>query len=389
MTVAETAVPIYGDQDFYVPYFEVHLGGAPLNQDIVHDIIQVTYKDNIDEIDSFDIDINNWDADTRDFKYVDSRTFDPGKRIELWMGYFGKDSLRLMIRGEITSLRPDFSSGGQPRLTVSGLNLLHRLRTEQISKAYEDLTDSQIAREVCGRLKITPLTDPAAEAAEQPYTYIVQDKKYDILFLMERARRIGYDLFVIEDPQTKESTLYFGPSVNVKKVAYQLVYGLGKHVPGVGQGTIGPSLVQFQPTLVTANQVSEVTVRGWDPKHKKEITHTATRSDLKIKDAGLLGRQDSADQSFGERREIISDRPVNSLQEARTLALETLTDIAKDMVKGNGSTVGLPDLRAGRIIFLDGLGARFSGRYFVTSTTHTSGDGGYTTSFECRREELQ
>ena len=71
--------------------------------------------------------------------------FDPGQRLELWMGYFGKNSLRLMIRGEITSLRPDFPADGQPRLTISGLNLLHRLRTEQVSKAYEGLTDSQIA----------------------------------------------------------------------------------------------------------------------------------------------------------------------------------------------------------------------------------------------------
>jgi phage protein D len=389
VSTVEVPVAIYGDQDFYVPYFEVRVGGSPLTQDVVHDMLQVSYKDNVDEIDSFDIDINNWDADKRDFKYVDDRMFDPGQRLELWMGYFGKDSPRLMIRGEITSLRPSFQADGQPRLTISGLNLLHRLRTEQVSKAYEGLTDSQIARQVCGRLKIDLVTDPAAEANEQPYAYIVQDKKYDIIFLMDRARRIGYDLFVIEDASSKKSALYFGPSVNVKKVAYQLVYGLSKHVPGVGGATIGPSLMQFQPTLTTANQVDEVAVRGWDAKHKKEITYTAKRADLKVKDAGLLGRSDAADQSFGQRREIISDRPVNSLDEAKTLAFETLTDIAKDMIKGSGSTVGLPDLRAGRIVFLDGLGARFSGRYFVTSTTHSSGDGGYTTSFECRREELQ
>ena len=38
---------------------------------------------------------------------------------------------------------------------------------------------------------------------------------------------------------------------------------------------------------------------------------------------------------------------------------------------------------------IDGVGTRFSGRYFVTSTTHTIGDSGYTTQFECRREELK
>ncbi len=57
------------------------------------------------------------------------------------------------------------------------------------------------------------------------------------------------------------------------------------------------------------------------------------------------------------------------------------------MIQGSGSTVGVPTLRAGTIIFIEKLGERFSGRYFVTSTTHTIGDGGYTTQFNCRREE--
>ena len=58
------------------------------------------------------------------------------------------------------------------------------------------------------------------------------------------------------------------------------------------------------------------------------------------------------------------------------------------MVKVSGSTVGLPNLRAGSVVEIDGLGSRFSGRYFITATTHSIGDSGYTTQFECRREEL-
>ena len=88
------------------------------------------------------------------------------------------------------------------------------------------------------------------------------------------------------------------------------------------------------------------------------------------------------------RQEVITDKLVATEQEARTLARETLEDISKDMIKGNGSTVGLPDLRAGGVIEIGGLGERFSGRYFITATTHTIGNSGYTTQFECRREEL-
>jgi uncharacterized protein len=39
------------------------------------------------------------------------------------------------------------------------------------------------------------------------------------------------------------------------------------------------------------------------------------------------------------------------------------------------------------LIDIEGVGARLSGTYYVTKTTHTIGDGGYTTQFECRRED--
>lgn len=372
------AIPIYEGQDFYVPYFEVKLQGRPLGKDVVRDVLQVTYKDNIQEIDSFEITINNWDADKLDFKYSDEDLFDPGKEVELWMGYYGKERLRLMIKGEITSLRPTFPAAGQPALAISGLNVMHRLRTKQESHAYESMTDSEIARQIGGRLGVTVRTDPTAAANEERYMYLFQDNRYDIIFLMERARRIGYDLFVEEmgqDGQAGQSRLYFGPSINVRWVTYQLTYGR--------------SLIEFQPDLTTANQVGKVTVRGWDAEKKEKIEKTVTRSDIRTRGVGAQGGQTNIENSFADREEVITDRPVHTPHEAQTLARETLERIAKDMVKGSGSTVGLPDLRAGSVMMIDGLGKRFSGRYFVTATTHTIGDGGYTTQFECRREEIE
>jgi phage protein D len=365
------ALPIYRGEDFYVPEFEVRLRGRPLPRDVIRDVTAVTYKDALDEIDSFEITINNWDAEKRDFKYADSDLFDPGKQVEVSLGYFGR-SKRRMITGEITSLKPTFPAAGQPTLGITGLSLLHRLRTEQVSETYEKLTDTQIARRIEQRLGVKLETDAAASASEQPYPYIIQDNQYDIVFLMERARRIGYDLFVEEKPSG--SVLYFGPSIGVRRATYRLTYGR--------------SLVQFTPNLTTANQVAEVTVRGWDNVKKKKIEATAKRSQIATKGVGAVGGQSAIEQSFNQRKEILAMRPIATEAEARKLAVETLERIAKDMVTGSGTTVGLPDLRAGCVLELDGLGERFSGRYFVTSTSHAIGDGGYTTSFDCRREEL-
>lgn len=369
------SIPIYQGQDFYVPYFEVKVAGRPQGQDVIRDIMQVSYKDNIQEIDSFDITINNWDADARDFKYSDGDLFDPGKELELWMGYYGKSTLRLMVHGQITALHPSFPSGGASTLAISGLNLLHKLRTKQESHAYENKTDSDIAREIAGRLGIDLVT--GTETGETQYQYLFQDNQYDIIFLMERARRIGYDLYVEEQQQNGQATqsiLHFERSVDIKRVTYKLSYGR--------------SLIEFKPDLTTANQVSEVTVRGWDPVNKKKIEVTAKRSDLAIKGVGSAGNQAVIDQSFTQKKEIVATKPIESEAEAKIMATQTLESIAKDMLKGSGSIVGLPDLRAGSIVEIDGLGTRFSGRYFVTATTHAIGDSGYTTQFECRREEL-
>jgi phage protein D len=371
----EVAVPIYSGQDFYVPYFQVKIAGRPQGQDVVRDIQQVSYKDNITEIDSFDITINNWDAQTRAYKYSDSDLFDPGKELELWMGYYGKDKLRLMVRGQITALHPSFPSGGGSTLAISGLNVLHKLRTKQESHSYESKTDSEIAEEVADRLGIDIQTDCAPD--EKRFDYLFQDNQYDIIFLMERARRIGYDLFVDEqgeNGQAGQPLLRFGRSLQVRQVTYQLTYGR--------------SLIEFKPELTTANQVSEVTVRGWDAVNKKKIEQTAKRSEISVKGVGAAGGQAAIEQSFNQRKEIVATKPIESDAEAKTLALRTLEENAKDMVKGSGSTVGLPDLRAGNVVTIDGLGKRFSGRYFITSSTHAMGDGGYTTQFECRREEL-
>ena len=87
------------------PGFEMRLRGANVPRDVIRDVMQVSFKDSLTDVDSFDVTINNWDAGPRTFKYSDDYLFDPGTEIELWMGY-RDSSLRLMITGEIVELRP-------------------------------------------------------------------------------------------------------------------------------------------------------------------------------------------------------------------------------------------------------------------------------------------
>ena len=395
--------------NFYVPRYEIRIAGANLPQNVVRDVLQVTYSDNVKELDSFELTVNNWDAEKQDFKYVGSETtdslakdplhqlFNPSRHdVEVAMGY--EKDLKLMMKGNFTTMEPSFPSSGGPTLTVRGLNILHKLRKKQFSNVWAvdekhpngwkeseiaenlgTLTDTDVKDKNAKRFPLPVEIDENARSKEQPLTYVAQGSQYDIDFLLSRARRIGYVSFVKEAEAekgriTKERRLYFGPSdakhPSLRQATFELKWGL--------------SLIDFKPTFTTANQVISVTVTGMNRSTKQEITGKASLTDQKFRlNRDLVKQLESSDA----REERVVDRPVFTQKEADELACAILLERSKDLIKASGTCVGLPDLRAGQRVKISGLGSRFSGEYFVTDTTHTINDSGYITKFNARRED--
>jgi len=397
MQLVTLAQESQNQRGFYVPQFAIKIQDAGLPRDVLRDVIQVTYSDNLKEVDSFELVVNNWDTATRRFKYVGSETaadlaqdtpktvryhlFDPGnKQVTLQLGYL--DQLQMMTVGNFTTLEPNFPSSGGPTLSVRGLNVLHQLRRKQYTYSWTGQTDSEIAENIATltdkttgqkRFPIPIVTDDNAQSQEPTIDYIAQDNQYDIDFLFQRARVRGY-VVVVQQSDTSPTgrELYFGPSQNSgsRDVTFQLEWG--------------KSLVEFHPTLTTANQVKSVTVHGWNRNTKKPIAETATLNDPRLnrnKDLYVLLQKNDP------REEIVVNEPVFSAKQAKDRAFSILSDRQKQMVKASFTTVGLPDLRAGRQVLIKGVGARFGGLYFVTDTTHTIGSNGYLTKFNARRED--
>ena len=386
---------------FYAPRFELRIEGAGLPGDVLRDVTQVTYKESTTEIDSFELTVNNWDAALNDFKYVGAETnetlkaeTDIGKRhrlfepcnkvVKLSMGYL--DELRVMMLGNFTTMEPNFPSSGGPTLTVRGLNVLHELRRKRYSYSWEQKRDSEIALAIADlrdretgrkRFPIPIVTDPSVLRDEPQLNYIAQKNQFDIDFLLARARARSYVVFIQERDENvrgSQRRLYFGPSE-------------GGRIPGLRDDIYklewGKSLIDFKPTLTTANQFKSVRVNGWNRARRQPISVTVT-----LDDRELNRNQDLYEmlKVCDPREEDIVDVPVFSEQQARRLAIARLKDRQREMVKASGTTIGLPALRAGKQVVLDKVGARFNGTYFVTETTHTIGNGGYTTSFNARRE---
>lgn len=379
---------------FYVPHFEIRIAGRPLPESVINDVVQITYKDNIREIDSVDLTVNNWDAELHRFKYVGSESaddlphgahpdplatlFEPGAaKVEVWQGYLGE--LKLVSTVNFTTLETSFSASGAPTLQVRGLNVLHALRKKQHSYPWYRERPSDIAEKMArlsdGGKKRMPLelvVDHDARRGEDPIDFIAQDNEYDIDFLLNLARRIGYELVLEEAGNGAPQRLRFGPSAKTGRQAdYRLAWG--------------ETLIDFKPRLSTARQVAKVTVKGWDRASKKPIKATVDTNDKEVKriNPDLHRLLEQADG----REEMVVDEPVATEQEARNRARAIMLDQMKQMVTAEGGTVGLPHLRAGSRLDISGVGARMGGRYFVTETTHAFSESGYTTRFKARRED--
>jgi phage protein D len=384
------------NRGFYVPAFEIKIDGISLNKGVLRDITEISYHDDAGEIDNFQITVNNWDDKRRRCKYIGSETasdlnnsdeasqlyklFEPcNKTVKLSLGYAG--NLSPIVTANFTTMEPNFPSAGPPVLVVRGLNVLHRLRTKKFSTAWEKKKPSEIAESFnsmrdggAPRLKAPwkIVVDKTAKAQENAMDYVVQTDQYDVDFLLNLARMWGYELEVLD----ADHAVRFGPPQRDGSAAKFVNYTLAW----------GATLMEFKPSLSTANQWKSVTVRGWDRATKKPIKETVDLNDPQLKKLNT-DLHEMVEQCDPREQQTV-DQPVFSRAEAKERARAMLRNRHAEIVTAKGKTVGLPGLRAGTLIDIENVGARLSGTYYVKKTTHTINSHGYITEFECRRENL-
>jgi phage protein D len=356
--------------DYYAPDYLIEVEQQALDAQTKGDVIDLKITLAKDSIGSFSLTINNWDDKQLGFKYSDGKTFALGNRIHVKLGYAG--NLVSVLRGIVTSLAPQFPDSGPPTLAVGCQDTLIKLKgrkpAEGEQKKYVDMRDWEIAQAVAQR---NGLRFNGTQEGPQ-HELVMQKNQDDAQFLIERAKRIGFDCFIEVDRQTGADQLNFIKPTDG---------GDGRPIR-VYTFEWGKSLMNFAPTLSLAHQVGKVTVRGWDPRNKQAIHYTATKDDLPELPSGAASGPGTAQEQMDDKQDVVVDRPVFSTEEARYLAISLLRERAALFMTGSGQVIGLPDLRPGDKVELAKLGTRFSGTYEVTKVDHSLGGSGFTTRFE-------
>jgi phage protein D len=244
---------------------------------------------------------------------------------------------------------------------VRGYDRSHRLMKQKKTKSYLRMKDSDIARQIASDSNL----DAKVEDTGVAHEYVLQHNQTNLEFLQQRAERIGYEIFV------QAKTLCFRP----RSISGAETLVLRREI----------ELLEFYPRSTTMNQVADVTVRGWDPKQKKEFVAKSQAGDVRGR-LGATSGPAAMQRSFAGARSLTARSPVSSQAEADKVAAGLLNEMALCHVTGDGVCIGRPDLRPGRLVKIEGIGRRFGGLYYVTSTEHAYSKGrGYRTAFSVKR----
>jgi phage protein D len=339
-------------RNFFAPAFDISIDGQSfiLKKIAVSSLTVNTTTE--PKSDSFQFRIENaYDAVARQFKWVGS-LIDVGKTITIKMGY--TDKLETVFDGIITGISLDYPSGGQPSVTVKGMDRSFLMMRSTKSNLWLNKKVSDVVKEIGGKYSLQLQVNDTLT----PKPAIEQMQTSDFLFLKHLAEENNHDFFVIGQK------LYFRKPNPSASPVITLMYG--------------KNLRSYSADVDISNQVSSVIVRGADPKTRVPFQATSQSVNI-IGSNGKTGKDIMATLSSHTVETVYSN--VETQAEAQTLANSMMNEKAMDLINGEGECIGLPEMRAGRHIKLEGLGAKFNQPLVLSVVNHTIDSRGYLTHF--------
>ncbi len=249
-----------------------------------------------------------------------------------------------IFRGIVTGFEAEFPEADPPELLVLAEDLLQSSRMTRRSKIIDDMSINDLANSVAANLNLTPVITGYTEVLGS----WVQLNESDLAFLRRILRRYDGDVQVVGNE------LHVSPRKDVRRGDLELeMFGQLRSVKFIADLT---------------DQVSDVTVSGWDAIAGQRITASSQGANLGPGD-GRRGSQILA-QTVGERTEHVGHISVTTEEEAQMLADTVYDQRARRFVCAHGIAEGNPALRVGTNVRLTGVSQRFQNTYYVVAVCH-------------------
>lgn len=346
--------------NLHLQHCNLKLNGSQAPQDLMIDLMEVEIDNSLHMPDLCTIRIYD-----NEFKWLDQDTFKHGTEVEVLIGNEdqgndGGSNMNSLFHGEVTSVEMEMDSDSETVFVAHCMDFSHRLHRGRKSRSFVQVTDSDLVNQLIGE---AGLSAGDVDSTSQVHDWLMQNNQTNWEFLTERAKRIGYRLYV-EGKNT----------LNFRKI--------GDSPETTASLTWGNDLLSFRPRITAGQQVKQVTVRGWDRKQKQAIVGTVSSANGLPSIGANTDGGSVAGQAFSDSASmVLVDHPVFSQDEAQSLAQSIKDSIGGDFIEADGSCVGSTALKPGSQIQIQNLGQKYSGSYLLSNTTHHYSAQGYKTNF--------
>jgi phage protein D len=302
-------------------------------------------------------------------------TYLDDSRIKLWskvtIAANTSDQDQKLITGYITHLKPHFEADeNNSFLEICGMDPTSLMSIEEKIKDWPNKTDSNIAKEVFGKYKLTPKVDDTGITHDDTVSTIIQ-RETDIQFLKRLARRNGFECFakddtgffrkpVLTDPPQPVLAVHFGSETNVTSF----------------EGQINA----LRPTAVEMHQIDTIGKQLQD-----STAASASLRQLGRDSAASLSPPQSISARLFVRQAIATGEPeMNNLVQAVFDEAAWLIQVSGEIDTATYGAV----LQTRQLVPVKGVGELFSGLYYVTSVKHVFTMDSYTQQFTARRNGM-
>jgi uncharacterized protein involved in type VI secretion and phage assembly len=350
----------------YIPEPLLQIDGADAPKDLLDDILQISVEESLHLPGMFTLIINNdyFPGRSEQKAWKHQSLFAMGKKIKIGFSSsttqnkdFQDEQKGYVLEGEITAIETEFTEKSQAPIIIRGYDVSHRLHRGRYNRSFQNITDSDIVKQVIGEVGISAGTITSTSIV---HDYAFQENQTNMEFLRERAARLGFELYV------QDGKLNFRKPTKDQELTLKWLQDIHS----------------FRVRVTSSEQVSSVEVRGWDYTQKRPIVSTANKEQVITKTESGVGSESSTKFST-QPKMIVVDKPVFSANEAQKIAQSLCDELGGEFINADAKGEGNPDIRPGRVVKFTEMG-NYSGGYYVTETRHLFHERKYITEFSVR-----
>jgi uncharacterized protein len=267
---------------------------------------------------------------------------------------------QIMTTGWITAVEAHFSDDST--VTITGYDGLQRLRFGTHTRTFTKKSVSDLARTMASEASLTIGTIDNTTTVF-PSMLQIQESDYD--FLLRQAAQLGYEMLM--DAGKFSFRAIQAGRANLKTLTFLIDF------------------TELRLRLRALPEGGSVEARGWD-MNAKQAVFSSNSSSTTITVMGGSSDGGIRSSAFPASAMSVSGMTITDRDQAQNVATGIRKELLIETVEGDGVMVGAPWMHAGINVSLQGLGSRFSGKYYVTATRHLyRPDDGYLTYFSVAR----